>query len=75
MHKLRTRLRGKEVRIRRHGNVVILEPIAESWAWLDTISGIPDEDFIEAVNEQSRVQERPKCDVTTTPTKPILQHA
>ena len=29
------RFDADEVRIRRHGNAVILEPIADSWAWLD----------------------------------------
>ena len=46
------RLPGKEVRIRRHANAVILEPIAEDWAWLDAIAGKLDHDFAEAVGEQ-----------------------
>jgi len=36
--------RGEEVRIRRHGNAVILEPRADDWAWLDAIVGKLDED-------------------------------
>jgi antitoxin VapB len=51
-----------KVRIRRHGNCVILEPIAEDWAWLDAITGKVDNDFIEAVNEQPQSQERPALD-------------
>jgi antitoxin VapB len=50
------------VRIRRHGNAVILEPLAENWAWLDAIAGKLDEDFISAVKEQPDQQERPALD-------------
>jgi len=46
------RLRGDEVRIRRHGGAIILEPIAEDWAWLDQIAGKLDEDFVRAASEQ-----------------------
>lgn len=52
----------EEVRIRRHGNAVILEPIAEDWAWLDAIAGKLDEDFVEAVNEKPDPQERPELE-------------
>jgi antitoxin VapB len=50
---------GEEVRIRRHGSAVILEPMAEDWAWLDSIVGKLDQDFIHALDEQSEEQERP----------------
>jgi antitoxin VapB len=53
------RFQGEEVRIRRHGSAVILEPVAEDWTWLDTIVDKLDEDFVEAVNEQPEQQERP----------------
>jgi antitoxin VapB len=33
------RFSGEEVRIRRHGSAVILEPVTEDWAWLDAIAG------------------------------------
>lgn len=56
------RFNGKEVRIRRHGNVVILEPLAQSWAWLDAISENLDDDFVNAVHEQFGSQERPELD-------------
>ena len=50
------RMEGSEVRIRRHGNAVILEPIAKGiakdWAWLDKVSGPLDADFIEAATEK-----------------------
>jgi antitoxin VapB len=56
------RLPGNEVRIRRRGNAVILEPVAEDWAWLDAIVGELDADFVAAVNEQPGQQERPELD-------------
>jgi antitoxin VapB len=56
------RFPGEEVRIRRHGSAVILEPLVEDWAWLDEIAGRLDEDLVEAVNEQPERQERPALD-------------
>ncbi len=53
------RFAGEEVRIRRHGSAVILEPVAEDWTWLDSIAGKLDEDFIKAVGEGVMEQERP----------------
>jgi antitoxin VapB len=54
------RFEGTEVRIRRQGSAVILEPIPTDWRWLDELisSGL-DSDFIEAVEEQPEDQERP----------------
>jgi antitoxin VapB len=46
------RVRGNEVRIRRHGSAIILEPIAEDWAWLDLIAGKLDDDFVQAATER-----------------------
>jgi len=45
------RFPGDHVRIRRHGSAVILEPVPEDWAWLDSIAGKLDEDFVKAVEE------------------------
>jgi len=56
------RFDGTEVRIRKHGNTVILEPIADDWAWLDNLIGEFDDDFLAAVNEQPPEQERPELD-------------
>ena len=56
------RLKGDEVRIRRHGNAVILEPLDDDWAWLDSIVGKLDEDFVRAVEEQPEQQQRPALD-------------
>jgi antitoxin VapB len=56
------RFQGEEVRIRRHGNAVILEPLAEDWTWLDSIAGKLDEDLVQAVREQPEPQERSALD-------------
>jgi antitoxin VapB len=53
------RFQCKEVGIRRHGSAVILEPIAEDLVWLDSIAGMLDADFVQAVDEQPRQQKRP----------------
>ena len=51
-----------EVRIRRRGGAVVLEPLAEDWSWLDALVGPVDEDFENAVQEQPAAQERPELD-------------
>ncbi len=56
------RFDGNEVRIRRHGNAVILEPIVLDWAWLDAIIGPLDVDFVRAVADQPDEQIRPSLD-------------
>jgi antitoxin VapB len=56
------RFDADEVRIRRHGNAVILEPIADDWAWLDALAGPVDEDFEAAAVEQPAEQQRPALD-------------
>lgn len=57
------RFEGDEVRIRRHGTSVILEPIARDWAWLDPLIGPVDADFAVAAVEQPEDQKRPGLDV------------
>lgn len=54
------RFDGTEVRIRRRGDAVILEPIPTDWRWLEELvaTGL-DDDFIEAVKERPKDQERP----------------
>jgi antitoxin VapB len=50
-----------EVRIRRRGDTVILEPIPTDWGWLDELipaSGL-DSDFAIAAEERPEDQERP----------------
>jgi antitoxin VapB len=57
------RFRGREVRIRRHGDAVILEPIPHDWRWLDAIAGKLDYDFVHAAEELPKQQARPALDV------------
>ncbi len=40
------RFSTEQVRIRRHGNAVILEPVAQNWAWLEALIGSLDDDFL-----------------------------
>lgn len=56
------RFDAEEVRIRRHGNTVILEPIVRSWDWLDRVTGPVDVDFAEAALERPLDQDRPQLD-------------
>ena len=56
------RFRGTEVRIRRHGNGIILEPIPQDWQWLDEIAGELDPEVFEAAREDPGRQERPALD-------------
>lgn len=44
------RFLGKEVRLTKQGDKVIIEPIYNDWAWLDEL-GEPDPSLAEAVNE------------------------
>lgn len=56
------RVEGEEVRIRRHGAAVILEPIAVDWAWLDALAGSVDGDFEQAVAAKPASQARPELE-------------
>ena len=60
------RFEGDEVRIRRQGNAVVLEPItkdtSKDWAWLDEIAGKLGGDFLSEGREQPETQERPELD-------------
>jgi antitoxin VapB len=56
------RFETSEVRIRRHGSTVILDPVAQDWAWLDQVVGRLDEDFVAATQEQPPAQDRPALD-------------
>jgi antitoxin VapB len=56
------RLDTEEVRIRRHGRAIILEPVANDWAWLDSVVGPLDDDFVQATREQPAEQDRPNLD-------------
>lgn len=52
----------KEVRIRRHGATIVLEPVPTDWAWLDALVGPVDPDFEQAATEQPAPQDRPELD-------------
>ena len=56
------RFETSEVSIRRHGRSVILEPLAQDWAWLDQVTGPIDDDFAEAALERPIGQDRPALD-------------
>ncbi len=56
------RFETDEVRIRRHGNTVILKPVAHDWAWLDLLIGPLDADLTEVAAEQPMEQGRPGLD-------------
>ncbi len=56
------RMPGDEVRIRRQGRAVVLEPIADDWAWLDDIAGKMSEDFFADGRQQPEQQQRPELD-------------
>jgi len=56
------RVEGREVRIRKRGREIILEPVPDTWAWLDTIAGSLDDDFVRAAQEQPRPAESRNLD-------------
>jgi antitoxin VapB len=56
------RFEGDEVRIRRHGTALILEPLAQDWLWLEALVGPLDEDFVAALSEKPDEQQRPELD-------------
>lgn len=57
------RFEGDKVRIRRHGNAVILEPMAQDWGWLAQVTGTVDEDFAQAALAPPADQDRPGLDI------------
>ena len=58
----RFRMPGAEVRIRRQGAAVILEPVESDWAWLDAISGEFSSDFFADGRRQPELPRRPGLD-------------
>ena len=54
------RVDGREVRIRRRGRAIVLEPVPESWEWLDALVDEVDDDFVSAVRQQPEATERPE---------------
>ena len=56
------RFKCDEMRIRKEGDAVILEPLSGDWSWLDAIERPIDEDFSKAVAEKPGDQSRPELD-------------
>jgi len=56
------RVDSREVRIRRRGRTIVLEPLPDSWEWLDALAGELDNDFVSAAREQPAPTERPAMD-------------
>ena len=54
------RMEGNEVRIRRQGAAVILEPVASDWGWLDEIIGKFSADFLADGHNQPELPVRPE---------------
>lgn len=52
------RVDAREVRIRRRGNAIVLDPVPESWEWLDALVGDADAGIASAVREQPDAPER-----------------
>ena len=56
------RMDGEEVRIRKQGASIVLEPVATDWAWLDAIEGKFSIDFLADGRKQQAHQVRPALD-------------
>ncbi|MCY4375661.1 MAG: type II toxin-antitoxin system VapB family antitoxin [Spirochaetaceae bacterium] len=56
------RMSGDEVRIRKQGAAVVLEPIADDWRWLDAIAGRFSSDFLVEGRNQPQLEPRPELD-------------
>ena len=57
------RFETDKVRIRRHGDAVILEPVARDWTWLDALIRPLDADFAAAATEDMLGQKRRALDL------------
>ena len=51
-----------EVRIRRHGNAIVLEPIHDDWSWLDVAVRELSPDYVVDGREQPAYPVRPELD-------------
>lgn len=57
------RFNADQVRIRRQGHAVILEPIEDDWTWVREVVGEPlDEDFVAGALQAREDQDRPGLD-------------
>ena len=55
-------MEGDEVRIRRQGAAIVLEPVASDWGWLDDIVGEFSTDFLAEGREQPDLPRRSDLD-------------
>lgn len=51
-----------QVRIRKEGDAVILEPVPSDWSWLKALIGPVDDDFEHAVGEAQTFETRDSMD-------------
>ena len=58
----RFRMPGNEVRIRKQGATLVLEPIQTDWQWLDSIAGAFSTDFLADGRHQPDLPSRPDLD-------------
>ena len=58
----RYRLDADEVRVRRQGAALVLEPVANDWDWLEEVMGDLDPEFAAAALESVDEQHRPDLD-------------
>lgn len=56
------RFETDQVRIRKVGDAVILEPAPSDWAWLKALVGPVDDDFEQAVGEPQTFETRDSMD-------------
>lgn len=56
------RMKGDEVRIRKQGAAVVLEPMADDWRWLDAIAGRFSADFFAEGRKEPQLEDRPALD-------------
>lgn len=56
------RFASEQVRIRRVGSAVVLEPIPDNWDWLSALQGPFDEAFLAAVEEELPLEDNPEVD-------------
>lgn len=54
------RLEGSEVRVRRQGQALVLEPIHSNWEWLQHFPAPVDDDFERHALQELEAQERPE---------------
>ena len=56
------RVDAARMRISRRGQSIVLEPIADDWAWLDALPGAFSKDAVAAAQSRGTEQARPSLD-------------